>query len=168
MVISIPKHKADQEGSRRINAHVFANPVNPTICPILSMAVYVLCYLVRRENTLFQGHSQDARFSKHLNIILSNLSSYDSGVVGSIHGRIGTHSIRKGSSTMGINHPYSTSATAIFIRAGWKLLGSASTCCLSLSLGRKTPPRTSRLYAAHFWYLLNVVLMAFWKYNFSS
>lgn len=135
MVISIPKHKADQEGSRRINAHVFANPVNPTICPILSMAVYVLCYLVRRENTLFQGHSQDTRFSKNLNLVLSNLSAYDSGVVGSINGRIGTHSIRKGSSTMGVNHPYSTSATATFIRAGWKLPGSTSRYILSAEDG---------------------------------
>jgi hypothetical protein len=131
MVISIPKQKSDQEGSRRINAHVFANPVNPAICPILSMAVYVLCYLVRRENTLFQGHAQDARFSKHLNLILSNLSHYDAGVVGSIDGRIGTHSIRKGSSTMGIGHPYSTSATATFLRAGWKLPGSTSRYILS-------------------------------------
>ena len=141
MIISIPKHKADQEGSRRIDAHVFANPVNPAICPILSLAVYVLCYLVRRENTLFQGHSQDARFSKHLNLILSNLSHYDSGVVGSIDGRIGTHSIRKGSSTMGIGHPYSISATATFLRAGWKLPGATSRYLLSaengdLTLGR--------------------------------
>ena len=131
MVISIPKHKADQEGSRRIDAHVYANPVNPALCPVLSMAVYILCFIVRRENTLFQGKSQDARFSKHLNLILSNLSLYDSGVVGSINGRIGTHSIRKGSSTMGISHPYSTSATATFLRAGWKLPGSISRYVLS-------------------------------------
>ena len=41
MVFKFPKHKGDQEGRTSIPKHVYANPLNPTICPILAFAVLV-------------------------------------------------------------------------------------------------------------------------------
>jgi hypothetical protein len=43
LIISIPKHKGDQAGAQCFPRHVYANPLNPVICPILSLAVYIFC-----------------------------------------------------------------------------------------------------------------------------
>ena len=39
MTIIFPKHKGDQEGEHCAPKHVYANPQNPAICPILAFAV---------------------------------------------------------------------------------------------------------------------------------
>jgi hypothetical protein len=44
MVVSVAKHKSDQTGEGvRISKHIYANPTNPSICPVLALAVHILC-----------------------------------------------------------------------------------------------------------------------------
>lgn len=41
MTITFAKSKGDQTGEKEGEKHVYGNPLNPQICPILSMAVWV-------------------------------------------------------------------------------------------------------------------------------
>jgi hypothetical protein len=40
MVVVFPPHKGDQEGRNALPKHVFANPDNPDMCPILALAIF--------------------------------------------------------------------------------------------------------------------------------
>ena len=57
--------KTDQTGREALHPrHIFANPLHPQICPIVGLAVFLLCY-PRSENSkdlkLFQGSDQYQR-----------------------------------------------------------------------------------------------------------
>ncbi len=40
LIVRLPKHKGDQEGEALLmDRHVYANPLEPCICPILALAV---------------------------------------------------------------------------------------------------------------------------------
>ena len=41
LVIHISKQKNDQEGERVFGRHLYANPLDPSVCPILAMAVVI-------------------------------------------------------------------------------------------------------------------------------
>ncbi len=51
LIITIPRHKGDQEGRYSYPRHVFANPLNPSTCPVLSLSkaqsMNPLSYLTR-------------------------------------------------------------------------------------------------------------------------
>ena len=61
MVIRLPKHKGDQEGKNSYPKHVFANPNDPSICPVLGFAVYVFTKGFQREGaqTLIFGKDSE-------------------------------------------------------------------------------------------------------------
>ena len=114
LIITSPKTKTDQEGVNCFPRHVYANPTNFVICPILSLAVLTFCKSFRynyqevktlESNTdsqsepvklenyfqLFEGDSQEQRFSKILQRVLSKLSENDLHVLGANKDQIGTH-----------------------------------------------------------------------------
>jgi hypothetical protein len=64
--------KNDQDGEgNRDPRHIYANPLNPAICPILSLGIYWLCFpFMRGDNKLFEGSNQYDRFSGNLKNIL--------------------------------------------------------------------------------------------------
>ena len=119
MVITTPKHKGDQEGNNCYPKHVYANPLNPAICLILSMALLIFGGEWQRSGAkrmLFRGTATVGRFSKWLKgIMTSNGTSMVS--LGIIAFDIGTHSFRKGVATFVAG----SSAISIFLRAGWSL-----------------------------------------------
>jgi hypothetical protein len=41
--ITLPNHKGDKEGASVYPKHVFANPLIPTVCPILALGIHLLC-----------------------------------------------------------------------------------------------------------------------------
>ena len=41
LIIQFAQHKGDKEGQVKFGRHVYANPREPTICPILSIAVLI-------------------------------------------------------------------------------------------------------------------------------
>ena len=42
LTVILPKHKSNQSGENEIPKHIYAVPNNPFICPILSLAIFVL------------------------------------------------------------------------------------------------------------------------------
>eukprot|EP00834_Sanchytrium_tribonematis_P008005 NODE_831_length_3642_cov_0.596669.p1 type:complete len:758 gc:universal NODE_831_length_3642_cov_0.596669:113-2386(+) len=122
--------KNDQTGERKRDPrHIYANPVNPAICPILSLGVYLLCFpLAAEQIKLFPGNTQYQRFSKLLNKLMEDECAEELEQRGLDLDDIGTHSIRKGASTyVSSGSTACPSASAIQIRAGWSLPGVQNT-----------------------------------------
>ena len=47
LMVTVPKHKGDQEGANVFPRHVYANPSDPAICPVLALAVLVFVRVLR-------------------------------------------------------------------------------------------------------------------------
>ena len=66
--------KNDQEGTKKRDPrHVYANPLDPAVCPILSLALYLATYPPSskdNETCLFPGKSQYKRFAKYFEKLL--------------------------------------------------------------------------------------------------
>ena len=122
MVFVFPAHKGDQEGRNSLPKHVYANTAEPSICPILSFAVYIFTRGYEREGskkTIFAG-AAESRFSQWL----SNLCVVNKDVLknqGVEISMIGTHSFRKGIASFLSGTPGGPTAIAIYLRAGWSL-----------------------------------------------
>jgi hypothetical protein len=52
LVVTIPRHKGDQEGTNTYPKHVYANPTMPELCPVLSLGLHVLCTTYRVEGKM--------------------------------------------------------------------------------------------------------------------
>ena len=122
LVVVFPSHKGDQEGRTALPKHVYANTAEPSICPILSFAIYVFTRGYGREGsktTIFAGEAE-SRFSKWLNNLCMNnkevLKNQGTNISMS-----GTHSFRKGIASFLSGTPGGASAISIYLRAGWSL-----------------------------------------------
>lgn len=104
MTVTFAKHKGDATGEGLGNEkHVYANPLNPHICPILALAVLVFTYHRGEEvemQTLFADGNSDDRFSKILAKIIKEIPE---NILGADPKEIGTHSNRKGSTTYALS-----------------------------------------------------------------
>jgi hypothetical protein len=83
--------------------HIFANPTEPLVCPVLSLAMYFsTCFsggVHFTENApLFPGPKQEHRFSRFLNRILKE-HEMEVNALGYDVSQIGSHSIRKGAAS---------------------------------------------------------------------
>ena len=61
--------KNDQVGNRKRDPRrIYSNPINPTVCPILLLAIYFTVFNITgtKDSTLFPGTNQYKRFSKYL------------------------------------------------------------------------------------------------------
>ena len=77
LVCQLPKHKGDQSGTKIIDRHVFANPLEPVICPVLALAVLLFCKPFRSLDGLqqvFESMRSENRFSEILASLLNKLS----------------------------------------------------------------------------------------------
>ncbi|KAF0696171.1 Aste57867_13060 [Aphanomyces stellatus] len=114
--------KNDQEGQMSFPRHVYANPVCPEICPVLSLAVLVFtrgANLPGSPSLLF-GYNSKERFSSWLQ---NTCASREDDIVsmGLAISEIGTHSFRKGVASSLSNCPGGPQAVSIWLRAGWSL-----------------------------------------------
>ena len=121
LIIHIPQAKADQAGEALSkDKHLYANPLKPEICSVLSLAIYVWC-TNREDNNrqqLFLGTAGDSRFSKILQTVIGLIPEDIN--LGANKKDIGTHSASKGSSTYVLAAP-TVSAPQVYLRAGWSL-----------------------------------------------
>ena len=80
--------------------HVYANPLQPNICPFLAMAIYLFSYpdILSSNSSLFPGRSQNDRFCKEFQCVLDDFND-DLGMYGFEPTNLGTHSTRKGVAT---------------------------------------------------------------------
>lgn len=92
--------KTDQEGDvPRYPRHVYANTIQPEICAILSLAIYLMCFEPdwQGEPRLFPGGSQKQRYSKALKKVLNTPAVIEAlKTFGLTPADIATHSFRKG------------------------------------------------------------------------
>ncbi|KAG7365708.1 hypothetical protein IV203_028378 [Nitzschia inconspicua] len=119
--------KNDQLGQRpRDPRHIYANPIIPEICPILSLGIYMLTIPILPGNTqLFPGGNQYDRFRKVLVRLLNTVEgSAELRARGMTTDDIGTHSCRKGATTyVSSGSTAAPPSTAVHLRAGWALGG---------------------------------------------
>lgn len=127
LIVELPKHKGDQEGDRQHPRHLYANPLNPVICPVLALAMITFTQPFRAEQEgmhsfrLFDGEHSEARFSSLLRSALVALSADDLTALGCPINDIGTHSTRKGAASYCAGFINGPSTLQIFLRAGWSI-----------------------------------------------
>jgi hypothetical protein len=136
LVITIPKTKNDQDGDRTIPRHIFANPYNPQICPILSLAVLIFTRryneiddeLSPEENArrvsfkIFQGTNQEGRMEKVVGRLMNKIREEGNEVeLDGLAENVGLHSPRKGCRCYCESLLGGPNEVAICHRGGWKL-----------------------------------------------
>lgn len=123
LVVFFGKMKNDQEGETlRDGRHVYANPMNPSVCPILALSIYLMT--IPCGPRLFPGSRQASRFSKQMQRYLKKNPSLftDTGILSP--DEIGTHSCRKGSPTFCLSGcTGGPDIASVCNRCGWKLPG---------------------------------------------
>ncbi|KAH9114255.1 hypothetical protein AeMF1_011636, partial [Aphanomyces euteiches] len=122
MLIRFGKMKNDQEGKMNWPRHVYANPHEPAICPVLSLALAVFSRrsLCEGASTLLFGSNANETFATWLRLACS-LFRDDMAAVGLNSADIGTHSFRKGVSTAISNTLGGPQPHSVWLRAGWSL-----------------------------------------------
>jgi hypothetical protein len=85
LIVQEQGHKGDQTGEAKYWKHIYANPGDPAICPILALAVCVFGGPARDtlgRQQIFLGSNNKDRFSKTLRSIVTNLPEADLQVLG--------------------------------------------------------------------------------------
>ena len=102
--------------------HVYSNPENPEICPVLALATYLLAYPdVLKGGRLFPGKSQYSRFMKIFHATIDeHVDEFKK--LGIKPHDLGSHSSRKGAITLVTTGcTVSPPMAATCIRAGWSM-----------------------------------------------
>ena len=128
LVIHLPKHKGDPTGSRSYPKHLYANVYDPQHCPILGLAVRVLCECNRGNQKLF-GEGASKRFSQWLMKTLKKLKNEQLVEMLIQRGTVNTHSFRKGA-------PYFTLASLL-----------AKKLAVNFRMGKALPPNEEPYYS---------------------
>jgi hypothetical protein len=123
IIFMIPCQKNDQEGDNTtFSKHLYCNPDNPLVCPILALALWVFSrpYIPEESQSVgvcvFDG-AAEKRFSEWLTQRMKLLAQD-----GNHWARdIGTHSFRKGAATYCLGFPQCPDWISVFLRAGWSL-----------------------------------------------
>lgn len=130
LVIDMSKQKGDQAGERITPKHVYANPHEPALCPVLALALHIFGtgFLTSANSTMvFEGTPYEV-FTKWLkttlgkvNNLVYHLFTGAQGELGSSIVDYGTHSFRKGVLTTIGGVMEGPNITSICLRAGWSL-----------------------------------------------
>jgi hypothetical protein len=137
LLVSLPKHKGDQEGASCFARHLYANVSDPVICPVLALAVLVFTRVLRFDPDgnssvdaealpnyrIFDGSNSDTRFSDIFKKVILALPPAEAQQLGGSKKELGTHSVRKGAATYCTGMVNGPSPVHVFLRAGWNLGG---------------------------------------------
>ena len=137
LLISTPKHKGDQEGVKCFSRHLYANPLNPVICPVLALAILTFMRVLKHDPQtesdgqsssaappnyrIFDGAHSESRFSEVLSRAIASLPESDLPRLGGEKKQLGTHSVRKGAASYCTGMVNGPSTVQVFLRAGWSL-----------------------------------------------
>ena len=126
--VRLPRQKNDQTGERvKDPRHMYANPMNPCICPILSLGIYFLSNINITNRLFAGGNFQADRFGENLKAVLQGTLRTEEGgstrVEQFVSAKdIGSHSMRKGSVTYVTGSSTgSPCSVAVRLRAGWHM-----------------------------------------------
>jgi len=126
MIFQFARSKGMPDGEDHVGPwHVYANPLQPNVCPFLAMAIYLFTYpeLLSSNSSLFPGNHQYDRFSKSFAKLLLGFER-DLAVHGVKPSDLGTHSTRKGVATsVSAGCTMSPPIVSVCIRAGWVMGG---------------------------------------------
>jgi hypothetical protein len=123
LTIQFAHSKTDMTGSQEsYKRHIYGNPQNPVICPILALTCYLATTPTRgAPGKLFNGTSQYERFRKQLQSLVDEHSEEIRGM-GIDPQDLGVHSIRKGAATYVCSGTTcAPSIAAVCNRAGWTM-----------------------------------------------
>jgi len=123
LIIEEQGHKGDEKGENNIKKHIYANPYEPWICPILSMAVLVFSSgtrTVSREK-VFNGTDSKKRFGDILRELVRSLSETEMQILACRPDEVGCHSTRKGSCTYCLGQVSGPTPVSVFLRMGQTL-----------------------------------------------
>lgn len=101
LLICIAKAKHDQEGeSAKTPWHLYANPSNPFVCPVLTLGLYIFSHsgLLTNNSFLFSSNHQYCRYTQVLKRAVSLVEAKFKHV-GVQNDTFGSHSLQKGSAT---------------------------------------------------------------------
>ena len=73
LVIKLNKMKNDQEGNNAQDRRVYANPMNPSICAILSFGLLLVCRKNNDDGKNFPGDCMDKKFGKWMRSLLNKI-----------------------------------------------------------------------------------------------
>ena len=132
LVFQFAKSKWHQNGKDHVGSwHIYTNPHGPHIFPVLELARYLFTHpeLLVNKTSLFQGKSQYNWYSRMF-ILLIKENMEQLKTLGVEEGNIGTHSRRKGVTTMfDTGCTVSPPIASICIIAGW-VMGRVKGKCL--------------------------------------
>ena len=136
LLLTLPKHKGDQDGSNVFARHLYANPADPVICPVLALAVVIFTRVLKydaggvfREEAappnyrVFDGANPETRFSDIFGKVVAKLPTEEQQLLGGTRAELGTHSIRKGAATYCCGMVNGPTPVQVFLRAGWMVGG---------------------------------------------
>ena len=116
MLIEEQGGKCDQTGDKKFKKHVYANPYEPSICPILAIAVNLFIRPSGGTMQLFIGTDSKGRFCSLLHTVLDLLTAMQRALLGCEVDDIGAHSTRKGSSSYSLGQVGGPNAPTVFLR----------------------------------------------------
>ena len=129
LIFLFPKSKCDQTGRNSDQLwHVYANPQNPKVCPVLALAKYIFSFsgIIGAiggdgEKKIFPGSEQYSRFMRSLKkVVKKNKNEFES--LGIDVDDLGSHSARKGAASYAsAGCTVSPPMTAICLRACWSM-----------------------------------------------
>ncbi|KAF1782452.1 hypothetical protein GQ600_15014 [Phytophthora cactorum] len=121
LVIEEQGHKGDQTGAEKFGKNVYANPYELSQCPILAVGVHLFSCperVVGGKQQLFLGTDNKNRFGRILRRVIDDLSEEDTGVLSCSPTDIGTHSLRKGSSSYALGQVNGSTPVSVYLRMG--------------------------------------------------
>ena len=126
LVFEFAKSKSSQDGEEHLGPwHVYANPLQPHICPKLALARYLFMFssTFTGRKTLFEGNDQYNRYTKIFSdVVMDNIDELRKMGVDSFD--LGTHSARKGVATLVASGcTISPPIISICLRMGWSMGG---------------------------------------------
>lgn len=102
MTITYQTSKTNQEGLHVVPRHIFANPVDPLICPVLALGLKLISesdFESGKPSKIFYGPCGNQRFSMWLTRALNRMTDEEIAELGCPPRDLGTHSFRKGAAT---------------------------------------------------------------------
>lgn len=132
LMVGISRQKNDQGAARMNPKHCYANPKDPSICLILSMAVYFCVTSVPEAEVdpVLEGSRQQDRFIQGIQSLIESNEAVKTlfGEHGITADDIAAHSTRKGGrSYVSGGTTHGPSYSSIMIRGGWALEGIDNT-----------------------------------------
>ena len=131
MTVVFVTTKSDQAGERTSEKkRIYANRFNPSICTILSLAVYTWCKRRTSDNNkkLFDGDEQNKRYYQ---ILMNAMKEIPASIdLGCNRDDIGTHSNRKFAESTTVSRVDGPNRTQVCLRAG-QSVGRTQDCYMS-------------------------------------